>query len=1458
MSQLRLQTIIKAIVIVLTLSLMSTQIDALDYPHSGINNIGCDSCHFVYGEEPSLLPPWTEHVPQDIDDTQFNTLCWSCHNDIEAPYMKTHSSLQTDNSYGDWTIECRTCHDPHAQQQIRAFGNASHIYSGASTAITATTLSEAGAGWTANEFQGLILIPNAERVTRYQYSYKITGNTGDTITVSGPIDLTRVSVGDTFAVIYGKLVKSTIVLDNIINPTPPKTGSKTTRFFNNTGANSFADSDPVSHDGVCEVCHTHTTHFRNDGGGSDQWHTNMGSPAGTNCTKCHQHVNGFSGMGDGAHRTHVIESMGPQLSCPDCHGSNSPPVLGDGQDLSNTTVCNNCHSADGVPTARTYWHEDPGTWVAIGGQDSYCGGCHDETPGNTKQDGNGDTTVNIVGDNTTYGFFVTGHGKMSGTYANLSWQSASATGNPAANRACDACHDLSAAHFNSGAMRLKAGYENDTNNSNCKQCHDPGTAAASDPQWYTTYAEYESSAHGAKKCSDCHNVHGSSGNYPAMTKAGQESLCYQCHTEGVIQNSAVSGSGLADDIQQAFGFSDRHNLGTAYSISSNAYTLECVSCHNVHLVTGKYWEADLDKSPVTRVSTPSNPEGNIEIWGDVAGEKMDDFAGTGTYRTPNGDIYSGSQLPDYATFCLDCHGQSGGAPFGIDWVGRPHGRQSANNPNGYGTCPNWYACGKASGWDNDVCTGSQEDCWPVISRGKGDQIWSRGPYNHEERVAGANFTLSCTDCHEAHGSGVRSMIRSNPNNGTGTTIWNTMCNNCHYYYSDWHAGMSCGTASCHVSDSIHRMANYSGSGSTRVVDDSLVLYYAFENNLRDSGSWQVDGKWMDDVAGSYTPGKSGQAAVLSGGMNVQVGTENEYWSTDAGRHGTWIYTHMKYNTTMEAWVYRTDDSANEYIIYSKHTGYGNGDYQFALAKVNGTLRAAFLAQIDNNAGTEGGIAGVRGAYSSVDVPLNKWTHIAAAFNTAGPDRDANDPSVGRIRIYVNGEDVTTSDASGNYMQPGSGETSIYAFPENSGWNEAGVCYNDNWCASEFSVGGFYGWQNEFIGRIDEAKVWNVTKDESYFVSVDSQSPPRISRAEGLIGSTELTITLSEGSYANTGETGDLQVSDFNLTDTNADNPRSISGVTHTAGQATATVTMSKPLIPADVNADTLAAASNSIYDEYNNPADTDSVSIGLSSACPTAPVSIQLNEAPGSSYVMDTQNILYGAVNGAGTLSGTEFSGGGDGSGRYIMFDYNSTCLQADTSMTLEARIKPTGLEGTANYIRRILARDGGGNFQMSVWRNNGWTNYNAPDGEASIALWVYVADNHGGNNWKVVLSNYTGAATGSENECPIVTDHWYLAKAVWNTDKDGGTPGAFFVPADIYIDDLGTDGAGSGENWSGYVNCTDTDQSLKETDAEKLYTGDEINPVDGNVAIGVNRGNTANNLFNGLIDWITWKDSVD
>ncbi|MBI5408464.1 MAG: hypothetical protein HZA14_03765, partial [Nitrospirae bacterium] len=1415
------------------------------------------------------------------------------------------------------------------------------------TSVNETTITKTDAGWTDNQYQGLVVVPN---ISKRDYNYKIISNTGDTLTVEGPMDLTKISAGNTFAIVYGKLIKDSIDLSKI-TITPPETGTKATRFFNSTGEKSFADGD-ATYDGVCEVCHTQTTHFRNNGGGSDQLHSNMGSPAGTRCTSCHQHINGFRGMGGGAHSTHVLEGYGPQLACTDCHGANVPPLLADGQNLANTTVCNNCHSASGAAIAKQYWStkgsslRTEGSWAVTEGEASYCGSCHDETAGNTMPDGSGDIARNIMGDNSTYGFYITGHGKQSGNYARLSYQDTAATGNPAANRQrcgqchgippvedhwpnppfpptpsvtpCSFCHDLTSTHFNNSGKRLRAGFENDQDNTNCKQCHSydasEGTAATSEPHFYTSSVGYENSAHKGKLCTDCHDVHGASGPYTGMTKGNKQGLCYQCHSApgGVVNKALSNRSGYvsATNIQDAFGKSVKHPLGKLFSLDGNVttYTLECTSCHNVHVVTGKYWEADQNKSPVTRFTN------NLTVWGASSGEKINDYAGSGLYRTPFNDVFTGAQLPDYASFCLDCHAGSLTSPsnpnptqptYGlINWNGDPHGRLSADAPHGSHLghalqggdshpCPNWSTCGLAYGWDGDDCVGDQSTCWPVRSRSLGDVLFQREPFSHSDRIKGRNFVLACIDCHEAHGSNRGSFVRerlnttdtggcgngSNGNNCVDAGNWNSNCNICHYYYSPQHDGMGCGSASCHAgnhtngtwwnsTNSPHGIEKGGSSGGARSLtanDSGLVIWYSFENNLQDSADWRLHGKWKDGVTGSYAAGKSGQAVVLDDAHTIQAATQDATWSTcDGGDCGTghppnwggggWKYTHMKYNTTLEAWVYPTDSSGSEYIIFSKHTWYNNGDYLFALRKIGSTLRVVFVCLIDNNGGAQDGRAGTRGAYGSVGIPLNKWTHVAAAFDTSGPDRNPSDPSVGRIRIYVNGEDVTTSGSSGEYIQPGAGETSIFAYPENSGWNNS-ICDLGGgiyWCTGEFSIGGFHEWQNGFKGKLDDAKVWNVTKDAAYFSSYDPQTAPYIGAVEGLIGNNRLTVYFSEGVYGSGGSA--LDASDLALTDANGDNPRTITGVTHTAGASTAVITMSSPLVAADVNADTAAAVGSSVFDDYNNAAGTETVTISLSPQCPTSPVSIQLNDPSGSTYVMDTQNILYGAVTGSGTLTGVEYSGGGEGSGRYIDFEYNDTCLQASTAMTLETRIKPSGLDtvtGSTDYIRRILDRTGGGNYQLSVWRdmaNTYFPDFTPPDYVASIALWVNVVDAHGGNNFKPVLTNYT--------TCPIQNDHWYQIKAVWNTNKPGGAPDQFFVPAGIYVDDQGTDGNGAGESWPGYVDCTDSSQSYN-ADSRKLYTGDSILIGNGDFVIGANAANHANNLFNGLIDWITWKDSV-
>ncbi len=876
----------------------------------------------------------------------------------------------------------------------------------------------------------------------------------------------------------------------------PNSGNKSVVFLSKTGPNSFADGNST-YDGICEVCHTQTAYHRNNSTGYHQ------HQPGQKCTSCHQHKDNFL----------------------------SPP-------------CDQCHNQP----------QDNGDNIPPGGRRAIAAEFND-----------------------------TSHHLQ----------------NVAFNKAdCRVCHEMTK-HMQ-GRVRLfdrdtpQTVYEltnrpmDDQSEANklvpfCLNCHDgdgdiPFTDGITPP--FVDAGLWNNAAHklggdygtplscmGDGQSFGCHATGHGSSNIKILNAPSAQSLgnfCFNCHTEGKVPNNAISGSGLADDIEQAFGFSsaNKHDLGGSFTIGSDSFTLECTTCHNPHIASGQYWEANQNKSPVTRpdFSDPTNnPRAmGTTLWGDQSGEKMDDYGGK--YKTPNGDIFSGSQLPDYVTFCNDCHtpmpdpGVQPGSHGNIGFDSDPHGLGSANSPNGGGTPPDWYSAGKGRGWNGDDRTSSDpNDWWPVIIRGRGDQLWSRKPYNHEERIAGANFALSCTDCHEAHGSGVSSMIRSNPNSGTGTIIWNTMCNNCHYYYSDWHAGMSCGNASCHVSsrmgntgtNTIHRMSNQTGTGATRGFDFDRVLYLKLNGNFNDSGTWRMHGKWFDGAAGSFTSGKFGQAIQLNGNQTVQVGTRNSYWSTDEGKHGTWKYTEIKFNATLESWVYPTDASNNEYSIFTKHVGYNDGGYALTLSKIDGALRLTFNAQIDNNGNSQGGASGTRGAYSSVAIPLNTWTHVAVTFDKNGPGRSSSDPSIGRIRIYVNGEDVTTSSSSGNTMQPGGGENSIYAYSENSPWNES-ICYNGQWCASEFSIGGFT-WQNGFVGKIDEAIIWNITKNASYFESADKQSGPFISLAEGGLGSNQLGVTFSEETYSNTGQSGALQPSDFVLTD--LDNSRTIVAVSHSAGQS---------------------------------------------------------------------------------------------------------------------------------------------------------------------------------------------------------------------------------------------------------------------------------------------------------------------
>jgi len=179
---------------------------------------------------------------------------------------------------------------------------------------------------------------------------------------------------------------------------------------------------------------------------------------------------GGIGCGEGCHGTsasHVVhtssaDARGPDIGCADCHGASPTDYtkFADAQNLANTNVCDACHSPGGTfngidsqatttgPSvgAKDNWSMETTSLVYNGagtalrsGKEKWCVGCHDTSGAIVK----GQTASNKGGNNSSYGYFATGHGKTS-SFARMSWQDTAASSNSAANRACTRCHDTDA------------------------------------------------------------------------------------------------------------------------------------------------------------------------------------------------------------------------------------------------------------------------------------------------------------------------------------------------------------------------------------------------------------------------------------------------------------------------------------------------------------------------------------------------------------------------------------------------------------------------------------------------------------------------------------------------------------------------------------------------------------------------------------------------------------------------------------------------------------------------------------------------------------------------------------------------------------------------------------------------------------------------------------------------------
>ena len=331
-------------------------------------------------------------------------------------------------------------------------------------------------------------------------------------------------------------------------------------------------------------------------------------------------------------------------------------------------------------------------------------------------------------------------------------------------------------------------------------------------------------------CAHCHEQHASIGGTEPAPKTGDavgpdkfcllannfdtaatpgsytedDNACFYCHTsnlaclqDGGITNNDYSetfgeGSGGVTGIMQAFNQTSFHNLNdvlnfakTNWSSTFTDNSNPCSGCHNVHLARRN--KANKGDPAYTAISKPSVHD---SLWGAGGGETLRDY--TTNYQAPYSDTFTpkyepdasisepaggwGSNMPDYVTLCLDCHSNAvtsttrGRSLVAIDWSagGDIHGGRART-----GTCS----------WENHNGAGAA---------GTGLKL----PYVE----ATANYVLSCTDCHEPHGSAADVFLLRNFINGEAVThpaapnnyatgYWASVCEKCHIEIAGSYASM---------------------------------------------------------------------------------------------------------------------------------------------------------------------------------------------------------------------------------------------------------------------------------------------------------------------------------------------------------------------------------------------------------------------------------------------------------------------------------------------------------------------------------------------------------------------------------------------------------------------------------------------------------------------------------------------
>jgi hypothetical protein len=312
-------------------------------------------------------------------------------------------------------------------------------------------------------------------------------------------------------------------------------------------------------------------------------------------------------------------------------------------------------------------------------------------------------------------------------------------------------------------------------------------------------------------CAHCHEQHGSIEGavlgphdyllfYDFVTTRCNL-FCYWCHREMNSEGQAVTNYPYSvtfggatqhyGNIYNQFCAEDstfencgsNHDLAAIRNFIRNRWGFPsepdpCAGCHNPHIAQ-RNWEVEITGGKLkTAISRPTDHE---NLWGDDEGERMDDIltilGGGGIYQSPyyrdttsgryEPDGFTGepsggwgSNMPDYVSFCLDCHQYQQYDPIRGQNV-------------------------KKIVWDS---SGDRHGAYPsnTCNQGASFEGTLRPPYDD---TANSTYVLSCTDCHEPHGAKRKLHLIRRYINGelvaedTGTcdelADWSAVCQRCH-------------------------------------------------------------------------------------------------------------------------------------------------------------------------------------------------------------------------------------------------------------------------------------------------------------------------------------------------------------------------------------------------------------------------------------------------------------------------------------------------------------------------------------------------------------------------------------------------------------------------------------------------------------------------------------------------------